>query len=126
MLHDERDAGAAAVRREHHAARRDGAVAGRGAPVEELLERLTAGLAGLGLHGVEQQLAALEQQVVRAQQDPAAVREAGRPPGALGFAGAGGGIRHVLHGAGGQLVQHLAGERGENGGGLGRRRGEVC
>ena len=100
-----RDAGAATAAREHPAGGERG-VAGRGGRVEELLERLPAGLAGLGLHGVEQQLAPLEQQVVRPQQHLAAVGEAGRPPGALGLAGASGGIRHVLDRAGGQLVQH--------------------
>ena len=94
--------------------------------VEDLFEGLAAGLAGLGLHGVEQRFAALEQQVVRLEQHAAAVREAGRAPGRLRDARGGGGIRDVLGGAERQVVQHLAGEGGDHASGVARGGREVA
>jgi hypothetical protein len=109
-----------------HGARGQRVVAGHARAAEELLEGLPAGLPGLGLQDVEQALPPGEQQVVGPQQNGAAMGEAGRAPGVLGRAGRRRGIRHVVRGAQGQLVQQLPGEgreHGRSGGAAGRQGG---
>src|SRR5690606_23258962 len=122
--HHERDAGAAGGGAQH-ASGAECCVARGGGRVEDLFERLTARLAGLGLHGVEQHLAACEEQVVPLQQHGATVGVARGPPGALGFAGTASGVLHVGDGCLRQLVEHLAGEGGDHGDGGGGTTGEI-
>ena len=124
-LHDDGDRRTATVPGED-AASLHRVVASDVRALEDLLEGLTAGLAGLRLQDVEQVVPALQQQVVSLQQHRAAVGVARGTPRDGGGAGGCRGIRHVTGTRQRQLVQHLAGEGRDDGSGGAGRRGEVA
>jgi hypothetical protein len=80
--------------------------------VEDLLERVAAGLAALQLDEVEDLLLAVEHQVVQAHEDGGPVRDGRLRPGALCSPGALEGQSHVLGRAAGHRSDGLAGEGG--------------
>ena len=103
----------------------EGVVTGDRRRLEDLFERLAAGLAALELDEVEEELATLDHEVVRAQQHPAALGEAGPRPGELREARTRHGVAHVVGARAGQLVQGLTGRRSRHGDGVGARRDDV-
>ncbi len=86
-------------------------VAGHDRDVEDLLERVLARLARLELDQVEDLVLAREHQVVEAQQDALALREAGLRPGGLRRASAWERGGHVLGRAARDAAERGAGER---------------
>ncbi len=88
-----------------------GVVPARHGDVEELLEGPRAGLAGLGLDEVEEQVLPVEQQVVVAEEDLRALGDRALHPGGLRRAGPLDRGADVLGGAAGRLPHGLQGER---------------